>query len=166
MQAIQLDPARRARRLRRRRPRRQPAAAMDLFFSHVHLHGGPAPVRRFLPELIELIWNRQIDPGKVFDLDTAARRSRRGLPGHGRAPRHQGPAAPSDHPPTLLTALEHRTEELTMNTTLDTTRGDNHRGLDQNRRRRHANSPCRPPSACAAAPVRPTPRSQQRWPQP
>ena len=42
---------------------------MDLFFSHVHLHGGPAPVRRFLPELIDLIWNRRIDPGKVFDLD-------------------------------------------------------------------------------------------------
>jgi threonine dehydrogenase-like Zn-dependent dehydrogenase len=41
----------------------------ELFFSHVHLHGGPAPVRRFLPELIELIGNRQIDPGKVFDLD-------------------------------------------------------------------------------------------------
>src|SRR5881398_176262 len=43
--------------------------AMDLFWSLVHLHGGPAPVRRFLPELIELIWNRQIDPGKVFDLE-------------------------------------------------------------------------------------------------
>ncbi|WP_066042331.1 zinc-dependent alcohol dehydrogenase family protein [Herbiconiux solani] len=40
----------------------------QLFFSAVHLHGGPAPVRRFLPELIDLIWNRQIDPGKVFDL--------------------------------------------------------------------------------------------------
>jgi threonine dehydrogenase-like Zn-dependent dehydrogenase len=40
----------------------------ELFFSHVHLHGGPAPVRRFLPELIGLIWNRRIDPGKVFDL--------------------------------------------------------------------------------------------------
>ncbi len=40
----------------------------ELFFSHVHLHGGPAPVRRFLPELIDLIWNRQIDPGQVFDL--------------------------------------------------------------------------------------------------
>jgi threonine dehydrogenase-like Zn-dependent dehydrogenase len=39
----------------------------ELFFSAVHLHGGPAPVRRFLPELIELIWNRQINPGKVFD---------------------------------------------------------------------------------------------------
>ncbi|MEV8439625.1 zinc-dependent alcohol dehydrogenase family protein [Actinosynnema sp. NPDC051121] len=41
---------------------------LELFFSHVHLHGGPAPVRRFLPELIDLIWDRRIDPGKVFDL--------------------------------------------------------------------------------------------------
>jgi threonine dehydrogenase-like Zn-dependent dehydrogenase len=41
----------------------------ELFYSHVHLHGGPAPVRRFLPELIDLIWNRRIDPGKVFDLE-------------------------------------------------------------------------------------------------
>ncbi|MFE0254274.1 zinc-dependent alcohol dehydrogenase family protein [Streptomyces sp. NPDC059010] len=40
----------------------------ELFFSEVHLHGGPAPVRRFLPELIQLIWDRKIDPGKVFDL--------------------------------------------------------------------------------------------------
>lgn len=40
----------------------------ELFFSGVHLHGGPAPVRRFLPELIRLIWDRTIDPGKVFDL--------------------------------------------------------------------------------------------------
>lgn len=40
----------------------------ELFFSHVHLHGGPAPVRRFLPRLVDLIWNREIDPGKVFDL--------------------------------------------------------------------------------------------------
>lgn len=41
---------------------------LELFFSGVHLHGGPAPVRRFLPDLIDRIWNRQIDPGKVFDL--------------------------------------------------------------------------------------------------
>jgi threonine dehydrogenase-like Zn-dependent dehydrogenase len=40
----------------------------ELFFSATHLHGGPAPVRRFLPELIELICDRAIDPGKVFDL--------------------------------------------------------------------------------------------------
>jgi threonine dehydrogenase-like Zn-dependent dehydrogenase len=41
---------------------------LELFFSGVHLHGGPAPVRRFLPELIELIMNYEIDPGAVFDL--------------------------------------------------------------------------------------------------
>src|SRR5699024_2352191 len=40
----------------------------ELFFSAVHLHGGPAPVRRYLPELIDLIWRREIDPGTVFDL--------------------------------------------------------------------------------------------------
>jgi threonine dehydrogenase-like Zn-dependent dehydrogenase len=39
-----------------------------LFGSEVHLHGGPAPVRRFLPELIDLITRRAIDPGRVFDL--------------------------------------------------------------------------------------------------
>ncbi len=39
-----------------------------LFFAHVRLHGGPAPVRSYLPELIDLAWNRKIDPGKVFDL--------------------------------------------------------------------------------------------------
>ena len=39
-----------------------------LFFTHVRLHGGPAPVRRYLPDLIDLVWNRKIDPGKVFDL--------------------------------------------------------------------------------------------------
>lgn len=40
----------------------------ELFFSHVHLHGGPAPVRRYLPKLIDLVWSRKINPGKVFDL--------------------------------------------------------------------------------------------------
>jgi len=40
----------------------------QLFFAHVHLHGGPAPVRRYLPELIKLVWDRKINPGKVFDM--------------------------------------------------------------------------------------------------
>src|SRR5665213_2406291 len=40
----------------------------ELFFAHVHLHGGPAPVRRYLPKLIDLVLNRKINPGKVFDL--------------------------------------------------------------------------------------------------
>jgi threonine dehydrogenase-like Zn-dependent dehydrogenase len=40
----------------------------ELFFAEIHLLGGPAPVRRFLPKLIDLIWTRKINPGKVFDL--------------------------------------------------------------------------------------------------
>lgn len=39
-----------------------------LFYAHVYLHGGPAPVRRFLPELMDLTSEGKIDPGKVFDL--------------------------------------------------------------------------------------------------
>jgi threonine dehydrogenase-like Zn-dependent dehydrogenase len=41
---------------------------LELFFSGVHLHGGPAPVRRFLPDLVDLIMRDRIDPGTVFDL--------------------------------------------------------------------------------------------------
>jgi threonine dehydrogenase-like Zn-dependent dehydrogenase len=42
---------------------------LELFFAEVHLLGGPAPVRRFLPDLIDRILKREIDPGKVFDLE-------------------------------------------------------------------------------------------------
>jgi threonine dehydrogenase-like Zn-dependent dehydrogenase len=41
----------------------------ELFRSHVQLLGGPAPVRRFLPDLIDRIWNGHINPGRVFDLE-------------------------------------------------------------------------------------------------
>ncbi|WP_406327750.1 zinc-dependent alcohol dehydrogenase family protein [Streptomyces sp. NBC_00203] len=40
----------------------------ELFFSHVALRGGPAPVRRFLPDLIDRVLDGRINPGKVFDL--------------------------------------------------------------------------------------------------
>jgi threonine dehydrogenase-like Zn-dependent dehydrogenase len=40
----------------------------QIFFTHVHLHGGPAPVRRFLPKLIDLVEEGKMNPGKVFDL--------------------------------------------------------------------------------------------------
>lgn len=40
-----------------------------LFFSHVRLHGGPAPVRRYLPELIDMVFHGRINPGRVFDLE-------------------------------------------------------------------------------------------------
>ncbi|HEY3506492.1 MAG TPA: zinc-dependent alcohol dehydrogenase family protein [Actinocatenispora sp.] len=39
-----------------------------MFSAGIHLHGGPAPVRRFLPDLVRLVWDRKIDPGRVFDL--------------------------------------------------------------------------------------------------
>ena len=42
-------------------------SGMELFFSGVHLHGGPAPVRRYLPHLIDLVLKEKINPGKVFD---------------------------------------------------------------------------------------------------
>lgn len=41
---------------------------IELFFAGIHTLGGPAPVRRYLPDLIQLIWDRTIDPGRVFDL--------------------------------------------------------------------------------------------------
>ena len=62
--------------------------AGGLFFSLVHLHGGPAPVRRFLPELIDLIWTRRSTPARS---STSPCRST-------RPPRATGPwtsAAPS-----------------------------------------------------------------------
>jgi threonine dehydrogenase-like Zn-dependent dehydrogenase len=39
-----------------------------LFWSQANLQGGPAPVRRFLPHLLDLVLRREIQPGKVFDL--------------------------------------------------------------------------------------------------
>lgn len=40
----------------------------ELFFAEIHLHGGPAPVRRFLPDLVTAICEGDTDPGEVFDL--------------------------------------------------------------------------------------------------
>jgi len=40
-----------------------------LFFSQTGMLGGPAPVRRFLPHLMDLVLQHKINPGKVFDLD-------------------------------------------------------------------------------------------------
>ena len=41
----------------------------NLFFQQKSLLGGPAPVRRFLPYLMDLVLEREINPGKVFDLE-------------------------------------------------------------------------------------------------
>lgn len=41
----------------------------DLFWRNVGVKGGPAHCRAYLPELMELVWNRTINPGLVFDLE-------------------------------------------------------------------------------------------------
>jgi threonine dehydrogenase-like Zn-dependent dehydrogenase len=71
-----------------------------LFYSHVGLRGGPAPVRRFLPDLIGMVWDGRIDPGRVFDLTLPLDQAADAYRGHGRAPRHQGAAAPLTQPAT------------------------------------------------------------------
>ncbi len=43
--------------------------AREMFFSNVGLRGGPAPVRQYLPDLLARVWERRIEPGKVFDLE-------------------------------------------------------------------------------------------------
>ncbi|MGA8593376.1 MAG: zinc-dependent alcohol dehydrogenase family protein [Bryobacteraceae bacterium] len=55
----------------------------ELFFAHVHLHGGPAPVRRFLPELIDLIWEQKDQPWQGLRPDATAEPGCRGLSRHG-----------------------------------------------------------------------------------
>ena len=87
----------------------------ELFMSHVHLHGGPAPVRRFLPDLMDRIWNRKINPAKVFDLRTTSRRRSGRIPRHGHPAGHQSAAAP------LTTQHHHRKESFTVNPSYDFT---------------------------------------------
>lgn len=41
----------------------------NLFFQQKSLLGGPAPVRRYLPYLMDLVLDREINPGRVFDLE-------------------------------------------------------------------------------------------------
>ena len=59
--------------------------------------GGPAPVRRFIPDLIDLIWSRKINPGKVFDLELPLEQAAEGLPDDGCAASDQGPPSPVTH---------------------------------------------------------------------
>ena len=61
----------------------------ELFFAHVHLHGGPAPVRCYLPKLIELVTKGKIDPGKVFYLHSAPRPGGGWIPCDGRTQSHK-----------------------------------------------------------------------------
>ncbi len=66
----------------------------ELFYAHVHLHGGPAPVRRFLPDLIDLVLERENRSRQGVRPYPAPGSSRRGLPGDGRAARDQDAVAP------------------------------------------------------------------------
>ena len=38
-----------------------------MFWKNVGLRGGPAPVRAYLPDLLDRVWNGHIAPGRVFD---------------------------------------------------------------------------------------------------
>jgi threonine dehydrogenase-like Zn-dependent dehydrogenase len=42
-----------------------------MFWKNVGLRGGPAPVRAYLPDLLDRVWNGHIEPGRVFDLTLA-----------------------------------------------------------------------------------------------
>ena len=65
----------------------------ELFYAHVHLHGGPAPVRRYLPHLIDLVWARKIHPGVVFDLTLPLDQVAEGYRAMEERARDQGPAS-------------------------------------------------------------------------
>jgi threonine dehydrogenase-like Zn-dependent dehydrogenase len=42
----------------------------DIFFRNVGWHGGPAPARIYIPELLPDVLEGRIDPGRVFDFET------------------------------------------------------------------------------------------------
>jgi threonine dehydrogenase-like Zn-dependent dehydrogenase len=65
----------------------------DLFFRHVRLLGGPAPVRRYLPDLIDRVFNGSTEPGKVFDLTLSLEQAAEGYRADGRATSDQDAAA-------------------------------------------------------------------------
>lgn len=49
-------------------PHLESSPLTDMFWKNIGIQGGPAPVRRYLPDLIDRVWRRTIDPGQVFDL--------------------------------------------------------------------------------------------------
>ena len=78
--------------LRRCRPHVQ-LPGQELFFSRVHLHGGPPRCAASCPN-----WSTSSSASRSIGLGlrprAAASPGRRGLPHDGRTPRHQDPAAP------------------------------------------------------------------------
>ncbi len=63
-----------------------------MFVRNVGLAGGMAPVRTYLPDLLERVLYRRHRPRARVRPDPAAGRGRGGLPGDGRAPGDQGAA--------------------------------------------------------------------------
>jgi len=59
--------------------------ARSCFYAEVHLHGGPAPVRRFLPKLIDLVWSGKINPARSSTYETDLDHIGEALRRHGRA---------------------------------------------------------------------------------
>jgi threonine dehydrogenase-like Zn-dependent dehydrogenase len=41
-----------------------------MFFRYIGLRGGAAPVRGYIPELLDDVLEGRIDPGRVFDFET------------------------------------------------------------------------------------------------
>ena len=79
-------------RLRRRAARRGAARAPDVPAATSAWPAAWRPVRRYLPELLDLVLSGRDRPRAGLRPDPAAGRGGRGLPGDGRASRHQGPA--------------------------------------------------------------------------
>jgi threonine dehydrogenase-like Zn-dependent dehydrogenase len=46
------------------------APVNTMFFSNIGLRGGVAPVRTYIPELLDDVLEHRIDPGRVFDFET------------------------------------------------------------------------------------------------
>lgn len=44
--------------------------AADLFARNVGVHGGPAPVRVYLPDSLTGVLEQRLNPGQVFDYQT------------------------------------------------------------------------------------------------
>jgi alcohol dehydrogenase len=45
-------------------------SAEGTFFRNVGMRGGPAPVRQYIPDLLDAVLKGEINPGEVFDLKT------------------------------------------------------------------------------------------------
>ncbi len=70
----------------------------EMFFNLVGLRGGPAPVRRFLPDLMDRVWNRRIDPARSSTSSCRSKQVADAYRAMDRAESDQGAAAPLTTP--------------------------------------------------------------------